>query len=144
LFIWVQSAFGTVVLVVCGVGTVGAVASLLLGGRTWEEDGKSHLLLDSESPRSSPSGSGASLVERDTEIREMLEARNVRRRRRGEPEVEIESELARLVVPRMDDELRAEIRDIVLARHHRRTRQGKPPLDVESEVERQVADLSRI
>jgi hypothetical protein len=74
----------------------------------------------------------------------MLEARNARRRRRGEPEVDIERELNRLTAPAIDDELRGEIRDLVVARNHRRARQGKPPLDVESEIERQIAELSRL
>jgi hypothetical protein len=82
------------------------------------------------------------MAERDDEIRQMLEARNARRRRRGEPELEVEAELARLTTPAIDDELRAEIRDLVHARNHRRARQGKPPLDVETEIERQIAALS--
>ena len=72
----------------------------------------------------------------------MLEARNARRRRRGEPELDIQAELHRLTAPAVDDELRAEIRDLVVARNHRRERQGKPPLDVEAEIERQIAALS--
>jgi hypothetical protein len=72
----------------------------------------------------------------------MLEARNARRRRRGEPEVDVERELGRLTAPAIDDELRGEIRDLVVARNHRRARQGKPALDVETEIERQIAELS--
>ena len=72
----------------------------------------------------------------------MLEARNARRRRRGEPELDIDAELSRLTAPAIDGELRAEIRDLVIARNHRRARQGKPPLDVEAEIERQIAALS--
>lgn len=141
----VQSAFGTVVLVVCGVGIAGAIASLLLGRRTWDEYGKHHLMLGSEprpaGPRASAPVTGA---ERDEEIRQMLQARNARRRRRGEPELDVESELGRLTAPPVDDELRGEIRDLVLARNHRRARQGKPPLDVEAEIERQIAELTRL
>lgn len=73
----------------------------------------------------------------------MLEARNARRRRRGEPELDVEAELARLTtVPAPDDELRNEIRQLVLARNHRRARKGLEPLDVEAEIERELADLS--
>ena len=72
----------------------------------------------------------------------MLEARNARRRRRGEPDLDVEAELARLTAPAVDDELRSEIRDLVIARNHRRARQGKPPLDVEAEIERQIAALN--
>ena len=54
----------------------------------------------------------------------------------------MEAELARLVAPSIDDELRQEIRDLVIARNHRRARKGQPPLDVESEVAREVASLT--
>ena len=141
---WVQNAFGTVVWVVCGVGVVGAIAALLVGRTTWEDYGRNHLLRDTEHSRSAPSGSAAARLERDEEIRQMLEARNARRRRRGEPEIDVELELARLSVPEIDDELRSEIRDLVIARNHRRARQGKPPLDVEIEIEREIAGLSGI
>jgi hypothetical protein len=136
----VQSAFGTVVVIVCAVGVAGAVAVLLFGRRTWEDYGRDHLLMERE-PSGPASGSAAALVERDEEIRQMLEARNARRRRRGEPELDIEQELERLTPPAVDDELRAEIRDLVIGRNHRRARQGKPPLDVESEVQRQISAL---
>jgi hypothetical protein len=139
----VQGAFGTVVLVVCGVGVAGAVVALLLGRRTWDDYGRNHLLMEREAPASRAGPAGA-VSERDEEIRQMLEARNARRRRRGEPEVDVEAELGRLTAPAIDDELRAEIRDLVLARNHRRARQGKPPLDVETEIERQIAALSEL
>ena len=134
-----QSAFGTVVLVVCAVGIAGAVAALVMGRRTWDDYGRDHLLMEREPPARA-SGS-VSLVERDEEIRQMLEARNARRRRRGEPELDVNQELSRLTAPAVDDELRAEIRDLVIARNHRRARQGKPPLDVEAEIQRQIAAL---
>jgi hypothetical protein len=141
----VQSAFGTVVLVVCGVGVAGAVAALLLSRRTWDEYGRHHLMLDSDSGLRAgrTAGSSAAPGERDEEIRQMLEARNARRRRRGEPELDVEQELGRLTAPLVDDELRAEIRDLVIARNHRRTRQGKPALDVETEIKREIATLSQ-
>ncbi|MGH2913942.1 MAG: hypothetical protein ACRDMX_03035, partial [Solirubrobacteraceae bacterium] len=71
-----QGAFGTVVLVVCGIGVAGAVIALLLGRRTWEDYGRNHLLMERES--SQPAGGSAAVVERDEEIRQMLEARNAR------------------------------------------------------------------
>jgi hypothetical protein len=143
----VQSAFGTVVLAVCGVGVAGAVASLLLSRRTWDEYAKDHLVRDSESgpsrSGSSASGSAAAIAERDDEIRQMLEARNARRIRRGEPALDVERELARLTAPAIDDELRGEIRDLVVARNHRRARRGEPALDVEAEIEREIAALQQ-
>ena len=137
-----QGAFGTVVLVVCAVGVAGAVVALLLGRRTWEDYGRNHLLMEREPVGARPRARRRRWSERDEEIRQMLEARNARRRRRGEPELDIEAELDRLTAPAVDDELRAEIRDLVIARNHRRARQGKPPLDVEAEIERQIAALS--
>jgi parvulin-like peptidyl-prolyl isomerase len=139
----VQEAFATVVLVVCGVGVAGAVVALLLGRRTWEDYGRNHLVME-RSDTQPAAGSAAGLSERNEEIRQMLEARNARRRRRGEPELDIEAELTRLTAPAVDDELRTEIRDLVIARNHRRARQGKPPLDVEAEIQRQIAALSEL
>jgi hypothetical protein len=140
----VQGAFATVVFVVSAVGVVGAVVGLLLNRRTWDQYGKDHLLFDSELPQVRPSSSSADLVERDDEVRQMLEARNARRRRRGEAEIDVEQELRRLVTPApaIDAELREEIREMVIARNHRRARRGEPALDIEAEVERQIAELS--
>ncbi len=134
-----HSAFETVVVVVCAVGIVGAVVALLASRRTWDEYGRNHLLLDSDKTQSS--ARAASGVERDTEIRQLLEARNARRRRRGQPEIDVEQELAHLTAPQIDAELREEIRQLVIARNHRRERRGQPPLDVEAEVAREIAGL---
>ena len=137
-----QAAFGTVLWIVCAVGIVFAVAALVTSGKTWDEYGKSRLLLDRELSGAPRQGSAAALVERDVEIRQMLEARNARRLRRGEPPLDVELELGRLTAPGIDAELRSEIRDLVVARNHRRARQGKAPLDVEREVEREIGELS--
>lgn len=132
-------------LVVCGVGVAGAIAALLLNRRTWDEYGRNHLMRDSETGQaaSAPARRPGTDGERDEEIRQMLEARNARRRRRGEPEIDIEAEVGRLTAPLVDDELRSEIRDLVIARNHRRARRGKPPLDVEAEIEREIGELSQ-
>jgi hypothetical protein len=137
----VQHAFATVIWIVCGLGVVIAFVALAFTGKTWEEYGKNALLMDGDSPRDAKPGSAAAMLERDDEIRQMLEARNLRRERRGEAPVDIEVELRRLTAPQIDGELRQEIRDMVIARNHRRARTGKPPLDVESEIEREIAGL---
>ena len=99
--------------------------------------------MDGESSAGPKPGSAAAQLERDMEIRQLLEARNARRQRRGEPPLDIEAELAALTrPPPVDTALRAEIRDLVIARNYRRARSGKPPLDVDEEVERQVARLT--
>jgi hypothetical protein len=138
----VQSAFGTVLWVVCGVGIVGAFLALLASGKTWDDYAKNHLLFDTDAAGRPAQGSPASLLERDIEIRQLLEARNARRRRRGEPEIDVEQELTRLTAPAIDPELREEIRQLVIARNHRRARQGKPPLDVEAEIGREIEALN--
>jgi hypothetical protein len=139
-----QSAFGTVLWIVCGIGIVAAAVALVMTGKTWEEYGRNRLVWDTEISRAPKRGSAAELLERDAEIRQLLEARNARRARRGEPPLDIEAELSRLTVPTIDAEIRAEIRDLVIARNHRRARAGKPPLDIEAEIEREIAGLQSL
>ena len=136
-----QHAFGTVLWVVIAFGVLGAVIALISGRRTWDDYGNDHLLTDSElSPGPAPGSPGAAL-ERDTEIRELLEARNALRARRGESPVDVDQELARLTAPAIDPAVRDEIRDLVVARNLRRARAGKPTLDVDAEIEREIAGL---
>jgi hypothetical protein len=138
----VQSAFLWVVVGVCAVGVFGAIVALLTSRRDWAQYGSDRLLMDSEVHRAP-----AALLERDEEVRQMLEARNARRRRRGEPEVDVEAELARLTTladADADGELRDEIRQLVIARNHRRARKGLAPLDVEAEIARELAGLRDI
>ena len=77
----------------------------------------------------------------------MLEAKSYRRQRRGEPPLDVDSEVARLLEPGaaadpgLDESLRAEVRELVVARNERRMRAGSPPLDVEAETERQLRDF---
>ena len=133
-----QSAFLWVVVGVCVVGVVGAIVALLTSKRDWAQYGSDRLLLDSEVPRAP-----AAALQRDEEVRQMLEARNARRRRRGEPEVDVESELARLTaLADADGELRDEIRQLVIARNHRRARKGLELLDVEAEIARELSGLA--
>jgi hypothetical protein len=137
----VHAAFGIIIWVVCGVGLLAAFAALIGSGKTWEEYGKDHLVMDGEGAREHRPGAAAALLERDIEIRQLLEARNARRLRRGEPPIDVDQELRRLTAPAIDPDLRAEIRDLVIARNHRRARAGKPPLDVEAEIEREISAL---
>ncbi len=139
-----QEAFAPVLFVVCGLSIAGAFLAIACSGKTWEDYGKNRLLMDQDLPRSPALGSAGALLERDTEIHQLLEARNARRLRRGEPIIDVDLELARLTTPEIDADLRAEIRDLVIARNHRRARAGKAPLDVEAEVEREIASLSTL
>jgi hypothetical protein len=138
----VQSAFEAVIWIVCGLGLVIGIALLIFSGRTWDEYGKNQLVMDHGVSSGPKPGSATATVERDDEIRQLLEARNARRARRGQAPVDVEDELRRLTVPQIDADLREEIRDMVIARNHRRARFGKPPLDVDAEVERQIGDLA--
>ena len=138
----VQAVFGTVLWIVCAIGLLLALIALIRSGKTWEDFGKNRLLSEAEMGGQPAAGSAASVRERDVEIRQMLEARNARRIRRGEAPIDVELELSRLTATTsIDDELRSEIRDLVVARNHRRARAGKAPLDVEAEVEREIAGL---
>jgi hypothetical protein len=140
-----HEAFGTVLWVVCIAGAIAAVIGLISSRRTWDDFGKNALLMESEISRGhTHTSSAAALHERDEEIRQMLEARNARRARRGEPPVDVEAELAKLTAPRLDPQLEAEVRQLVIARNYRRTRAGKPALDVDAEVERQIRELAEL
>jgi hypothetical protein len=90
----VQHAFGTVIWVVCGAGLALALWALVRSGKTWEEFGRSRLSMDHEQAPGPRPGTPAALFERDAEIRQLLEARNARRLRRGEPPIDVEAELA--------------------------------------------------
>ena len=133
-----QEAFGIVIFAVVALGAIAAVASLLGRSRLYDEIGRGGLSLDGDpAPRTGP---GAAR-ERVEEIRQMLEARNLRRAARGEVPHDVEGELAELLRPQADPGLRQEIRDLVVARNARRVARGREPLDVAAEVERQLAEL---
>jgi hypothetical protein len=133
----VHSAFIIVIWVVSILALIIAFGALIAGRKTWDDYGKGRFTMD----RDTPASAGGAIAERDEEIRQLLEARNARRERRGEPPVDVDEELARLTAPAVDPELREEIRQLVVARNHRRVRAGKPPLDVEAEIEREITSL---
>lgn len=137
-----QGAFEPVLFIVCGLGILGAMLALVSTSKTWKEYGKSQLLMERDQGAGPAAGSAAALLERDSEIRQLLDARNHRRERRGEPPLDIEQELSRLTALQIDGQLKAEIRELVIARNHRRARAGKPLLDVEAEVAREIGQLT--
>jgi hypothetical protein len=143
----IQSLFWPVLWIVTGLSAVAAVIALVSSGKQWEEFGRDRLVMDRDSSPSAGrqmTATPTALRERDDEIREFLEARNERRRRRGEALVDVEAELQRLTTTHIDDGIRAEIRDLVIARNHRRARAGKPQLDVEAEIAREIEALSEL
>lgn len=139
-----HGSLGTLVWVVLIVAAVVALAAMVSSGKTWEEHGRDHLLMDRDTTTGPRSEAHGSAQERDEEIRQMLEAKNARRIRRGEEPINVEQELRRLTKPQIDPELRKEIRDLVVARNYRRSRAGKPPLDVEAEIEREISRLGDV
>jgi hypothetical protein len=137
-----EEAFGIVIFAVVAVSAILAVVSLFYRGKLYDEIGRGGIGDEREiQPPAPPSGGAVDLGERDEEIRQMLEARNARHAARGEAEVDVEDELARLTAPAVDPALRQEVRELVIARNARREARGEPPLDVEAEVERQLRDL---
>jgi hypothetical protein len=136
----VQEAFGIVIFVVVIVASIVAVISLFGRSKAYEQIGRGGLSLRDEEPPRAPTGAGA-VRERDDEIRQMLDARNERRARRGESPLDVEAELRRLTAPAVDPALESEVRQLVVARNERRARRGREPLDVEAEVARELREL---
>jgi hypothetical protein len=101
----------------------------------------------------SPAARGASSTEdrgeQEREIRQMLGARSERLVRSGQPALDVDAEVARLLGdqggqasdPR-DPALHAEVRQLVVARNERRLRQGLEALDVDAEVARTLDELA--
>jgi hypothetical protein len=125
-----EGAFAIVLFVVVGVAGVAAVWALVTSGSSYDQIGSGGF---EERP--------ASAAERETEIRQMLEARNARREARGEAPLDVETELRALEAPEADPGLREEVRELVEARNARRVARGEAPLDVEAEVDRRLREL---
>jgi hypothetical protein len=146
-----QGTFGIVLFVVVVVAAIVAVVILVGRSDIYDQIGRGGLSLHEDSGQAAgatprPAPQALDRNERDDEIRQMLQARNERRLRRGEAPIDIDAELARLTGPAAtsapaDPDLVEEIRQHVIARNERRARQGKQPLDVEVEVQRQLREL---
>jgi hypothetical protein len=136
-------------------GIAAPIAGLLFrrvsGG--WGMVGKGPLAIEQELPAPHYLRRPAAAVDpaiQAAEVRQMLEAKAERRRRRGEAPLDVEAEAARLLErdeptpgpgTRRDAELRAETRQLIVSRNERRMRRGEAPLDVEAETERQLEDF---
>jgi hypothetical protein len=143
----VQEALGIIIFVVVIVAAIAAVASLAHRDELYDQIGRGGLSIrDDPAPRPAPQvGSPAHHAEQEEEVRQMVQARSDRRVRRGDPPLDVDAEVEKLLQPAApvaDAGLRAEVRQLVVARNERRARQGKPPLDVDAEVERQLRDLA--
>jgi hypothetical protein len=128
--------FGTVVIVVAVVAVLVAAVSYWGTGRIYSGLGREGGLDMQREPAAPSTG-----PEVQEEIRQMLEAKSDRRVARGEPELDVDAELAALTQTPADAGLRDEVRQLVVARNERRMRRGQPPLDVEAEVDRQLREL---
>lgn len=141
---------GDVILIVVALAVpIAAIAFATGAGRALREIGKGPLGVEFEADLGARAAADPepSRADREAEIRQLLEGKAYRRRARGEPPLDVERELARLLSepasgPLDDDAaLRAEVRQLVVARNERRARQGKPALEVEAEVARQLREL---
>jgi hypothetical protein len=143
--------FGTLLVLIVLIAL--PIAAVLFVGAfgLLEQLGRGELSIE-EAPLSSPKpvASKAGRMEREEEIRQLVQARHDRQRARGEQPVDVEQEVRRLLaidldaVPepdRQDAALREEVRQLVIARNERRMARGEPPLDVETEIERQLRSV---
>jgi hypothetical protein len=144
-------AFGTVMLVVVILSLISATWAFIGTGDALRQIGRGGLSLNDghDRPMSTPAPtSAAGRAERETEIRQMLEARNIRRAARGLPPRDVERQLAELIRPTVrplvDPGLEAEVRELVIARNARRLRAGRPALDVEEEIAKALAEAGSL
>jgi hypothetical protein len=143
---------GGILLAISGIAAPIAGYLFHRSAESWRSFGKGPFSINAEAPPPSRPGAPPPPVDpaiQAAEVRQMLEAKSERRRRRGEAPLDVEAETERLLAAArslhgrdaIDAELRAEVRQLVVARNDRRLRQGLEPLDVEAEVERQLADF---
>jgi len=142
-----ESTFGIVVFGAVGFSIVVCLFILFTRGGGYDSIG-TDLVRDSEAGGgllAPPPDSPAARAERELEVRQMVSARSDRRVSRGEPALDVEAEVARLLGPPQAEGrspgLTEEVRQLVVARNERRVRQGLEPLDVDAEVERTLEEL---
>ncbi|MGN6372974.1 MAG: hypothetical protein ACTHM1_08270 [Solirubrobacteraceae bacterium] len=145
--------------------TLVGVISWLSGGSVYDSIGEGGLTAGAGQggmPPGPAPGSEAERIEREQEIRQMLQARSDRLVRGGGEPLDIDAELARLSEPgqgaadwpepdrgpgeptpagKHDAGLAEEVRQLVVARNERRVRRGEQPLDVDAEVQRTLTEL---
>ena len=81
-----RDAFSIVLFVVVGVAVVAAIWALVTSGGSYDDIGGGRMALDRHE---------ATPAEREAEIRQMLEARNVHRTARGEAPLDVDAEVER-------------------------------------------------
>jgi hypothetical protein len=143
------SLFPLVVFGAVAVGVVMSIVFLISSENAYDQIGQGGMTRDSEAPPDAlvappPLSSAAGRAEQEREVRQMLSARSARMVARGEPAIDIDAEVAKLLAPAAsghDAELEAEVRGLVVAKNERRMRRGLEPLDVAAEVQRTLAEL---
>jgi hypothetical protein len=146
---------GEVILIVVLVTIPIAAITFALGaGRALGQIGKGRFAVEFErdlDPGPAGEDTGETARNREAEIRQLLEAKAYRQHQRGEAQLDVDSELERLLSesgdeghPGSDRELVEEVRQLAVARNERRVRQGKAPLDIEAEVERHLRELENL
>jgi hypothetical protein len=146
----VQSALPIVVFGAVLFSVVMSIGFLIARGNLYDDIGDGGLLSEHDFPSEGLTGHlgmQASSAERELEVRQMVTARSERRVGRGEPPLDIEDEVSRLLAEMApaqehDAGLAEEVRQLVVARNERRQRQGLEPLEVDAEVARTLAELS--
>jgi hypothetical protein len=144
-----QNIFPVVVFGAVALSIVMSVVFLVSRGSVYDQIGQGGMSRDSETSDlvsvSAPTvSSAAGRAEQEREIRQMLSARSERMVRKGEPALDVDAEVAKLLAPQSgghDAGLVDEVRQLVTAKNERRARQGLEPLDVATEVERTLAEL---
>ena len=93
---------GTVLLLVAALAAPIAAAMFAGSGKAWRSIGKGPFAIEPETARESGGASADTARERAVravEVRQMLAAKAERRRRRGEPPLDVEAETRRLLGP---------------------------------------------
>jgi hypothetical protein len=144
---------GEVILIVVLAAIPVSLATFIFGaGNALRQIGKGQFAIEFENDLAQrpPDPGPTSRRARESEIRQMLEAKAYRQKARGETPLDVEAELTKLLAEgaggdlEADPQLVAEVRQLVVARNERRIRQGKGPLDVDQEVERQLRELENL
>jgi hypothetical protein len=167
-----QSAAPIIVFGAVGFSLLMSIVFLLSKGSLYDQIGEGGLADEQErarreraqgSPAGGPAAAGDELpfageggllagplgeqAEREQEIRQMVSARSERRVRRGEPALDVDAEVERLLAiepaagAERDQGIAEEVLQLVVARNERRERQGLEPLDIDAEVARTLAEL---
>lgn len=141
---------GDVILIVVFIAAPIAALAFAGAGAVYKEIGKGAFAMDHDLPqaRGRAPGDSASREEQEAEIRQMLEAKAFRQAERGEEPLDVEEEMRKLLVPKVDvsadPALVEEVRQLVVARNERLLRKGAEPLDVEAEIARQLSELENL